>query len=41
MNSGFGVISSLSVEEGFRQVDRKFFVPKVSYQENVVKSDDL
>jgi hypothetical protein len=26
---GFGVISSLSVEEGFRQVDRKFFVPKV------------
>ena len=28
--SGFGVITSPAVENGFRLVDRKFFVPKVS-----------
>lgn len=28
-NVGFGVISSSTVEEGFRLVDRRFFVPKV------------
>lgn len=28
---GFGVISSMTVEEGFRNVDRKFFVPKVGH----------
>lgn len=28
--SGFGVISSMAVEEGFRSVDRKYFVPQVS-----------
>ena len=27
--SGFGVISSQSVEDGFRNVDRRFFVPQV------------
>jgi hypothetical protein len=28
--SGFGVIASMTVEDGFRKVDRKFFVPKAS-----------
>ena len=28
--SGFGVITSEHVEEAFRRVDRKFFVPTVS-----------
>ena len=27
---GFGVITSTCVEDGFRGVDRKFFVPRVS-----------
>ena len=27
---GFGVIRSQAVEDGFRSVDRKFFVPQVS-----------
>jgi hypothetical protein len=29
-HSGFGVIHSNAVEEGFRAVDRRFFVPQVS-----------
>jgi hypothetical protein len=29
--AGFGVISSESVEEGFRAVDRRLFVPRVSW----------
>lgn len=28
--SGYGVISSMAVEEGFRSVDRKYFVPQVT-----------
>ena len=30
LQSGFGVITSEHVEEAFRRVDRKFFVPTVS-----------
>jgi hypothetical protein len=29
--SGYGVISSMAVEEGFRSVDRKHFVPQVRH----------
>jgi hypothetical protein len=28
---GFGVISTSTLEQGFRNVDRRFFVPKVSH----------
>jgi hypothetical protein len=28
--TGFGVIHTPAVEEGFRAVDRRFFVPRVS-----------
>ena len=32
LQSGFGVITSEHVEEAFRRVDRKFFVPTVSHK---------
>ncbi len=28
---GFGVISTSTLEQGFRNVDRRFFVPRVSH----------
>jgi len=41
----FGIISSSTVEEGFRQVDRKFFVPKghlrMAHTDQPIKEDNI